>query len=151
MCAHTRGKKESCSAIVPGAVKHPSPLRVRELGGWCGFIHVGFWLGRHDFLFPVIHQPFQFPGRIGGAGRREFVDGAGRLRARPVREAFFQQGLGIFLEKLACFCPIPKNGGNGSLPEQPGDIGRHYVSDAAVGRTNDVTALDDVPEGNPAA
>lgn len=37
---------------------------------------------------------------------------------------------------------------DGSLAQQPSDVGRHYVADAAVRRTDDFTALDDVPDGN---
>lgn len=32
--------------------------------------------------------------------------------------------------------------------QQPGDIGRNYIADTAVGRTDDFTALDDVPESD---
>lgn len=32
--------------------------------------------------------------------------------------------------------------------QQPGDIGRNYIADTAVRRTDDFTALDDVPDGD---
>lgn len=67
------------------------------------------------------------------------------------REIFGKQRPGIFLKKLAGLIAVSKDSRNRSLFQQPWNISRNYIADTAVRRTDNFTALNHVPNGNPMA
>ena len=55
---------------------------------------------------------------------------------------------GIFFKKFTCFAAVAEDSLNGGTGQQVCNIGRIHVADAAIRRTDDFTALDNIPYGD---